>query len=655
MKPVTVSFQPRMNIEQIEIREHLRSREPFSFLDDAELEQVARSVQVSYFRAGSTVVARGARFEELHYIRSGSVEVMGRAGELQNRMGEGQIFGQLGILSGRPARHEARAEEDTLIYFIPAGVFESLLDSNADFADHVEIEERQRLRQAVERGTGKHPLLTLKAGRLVRTAPLLISASTPVQEAARRMNEQHSSAVLVYRDSHAEEREEQGGAADAKAHKPGQEEIRLAGILTDSDFRRRVVAGGLPGSTPVGEIMTGDIVGIQADQYLFEALLLMLRSDIHHLPVLDHQRPVGVLDLADVVHNETQNSLFVVRNIMQRDSVDELEDMRPSVAASFVRMVSEDANSRMIGAAMATIGRSFKQRLAELAEQQLGPPPVPYCLVALGSMARDEQLLYTDQDNALILDDSYDPGLHNDYFSQLAKFVCDGLHRAGYTYCTGDVMATNPQWRQPLSVWKQNFEQWISEPDARRLLHSSIFFDLDGVAGMTSLADELKALVAEKAAAHPAFLGCLAINARRRTPPLGFFRDFVLERSGKHANSINLKRRGTAPLVDVIRIHALAAGSLAQNSFQRLDDVIAAGFLTAGMGANLRDALEFISIVRARHQAYDAERGGAVNNNIDPETLSAFERRSLKDAFRVLANAQKFIRFRYRPVRRGQP
>src|SRR5690625_6810310 len=119
--------------------------------------------------------------------------------------------------------------------------------------------------------------------------------------------------------------------------------------------------------------MTGDIVGIQADQYLFEALLLMLRSDIHHLPVLDHQRPVGVLDLADVVHNETQNSLFVVRNIMQRNSVDELEEMRPSVAASYVRMGSEGANSRMIGAATATNGRRFKQRLAELAEQQLGP------------------------------------------------------------------------------------------------------------------------------------------------------------------------------------------------------------------------------------------------------------------------------------------
>src|SRR5690625_5808659 len=127
--------------------------------------------------------------------------------------------------------------------------------------------------------------------------------------------------------------------------------------------------------------MTGDIVGIQADQYLFEALLLMLRSDIHHLPVLDHQRPVGVLDLADVVHNETQNSLFVVRNIMQRDSVDELEDMRPSVAASFVRMVREDANSRMIGAAMATIGHSLKLRLEDLAEQQLDQLPESYLSV----------------------------------------------------------------------------------------------------------------------------------------------------------------------------------------------------------------------------------------------------------------------------------
>jgi len=328
-----------------------------------------------------------------------------------------------------------------------------------------------------------------------------------------------------------------------------------------------------------------------------------------------------------------------------------VSELRRAVAASFVRMVNEDANSHMIGAAMANIGRSFKQRLLDLGEQKLGPPPVPYCFLALGSMARDEQFLFTDQDNAMVLDDGFDPERHDDYFRELAQYVSDGLHRAGYVYCKGDIMATNEQWRQPLSAWKKRFMEWIHHPNAERLLHSSIFFDLDGVAGETGMADELKVLIAREASTDRPFLGCLAQNAQNRTPPLGFFRDFVLERGGRHERSINLKRRGSAPLVDVIRVHALAAGSTAQNAFRRLEDTVAAGYLTASMGADLRDAFEFIAVVRARHQARDVERDGEPNNNIDPETLSSFERRSLKDAFKVLSNAQKFIRFRYRPVR----
>src|SRR5699024_4011399 len=157
-------------------------------------------------------------------------------------------------------------------------------------------------------------------------------------------------------------------------------------------------------------------------------------------------------------------------------------------------------------------------------------------------------------------------------------------------------------------AWKAQFIEWIREPNAQRLLHSSIFFDLDGVAGVTSMADELKALIAAEASEQPAFLGCLAINANNRTPALGFFRDFVLEQGVRDATSIDLRRRGAAPLVGGLRVHALAAGRQSQNSCRRLEDTVAAGFLTAPMGADLRDALEFIAMVRARHQAWDAER-----------------------------------------------
>lgn len=619
-----------MEVEQIEIREHLRDREPFSFLTDEELDEVARSVEIAYFRAGADIIALGDEVTDLHYVRSGSVELFRRSGELYNRLGEGDIFGQLGLLTGRRARFPARALEDSLIYFLPGECFRALFDANPAFADFVEVEDRTRLRQAARQAATGNPLMTERAGRLVRHSPVSVPASIPVQAAAQRMTEERVTSVLVTETDDDE---------------------RLAGILTDSDLRRRVLAEGLPSDTPVGEVMSTELACVRDDQFLFEALLIMLRENVHHLPVLRRERPIGVLDLADLIHHETQNSLFVVRNIFHCNSHDEIEALRPAVSASFVRMVNEDANSHMIGSAMATIGRSFKQRLLELGEERLGPPPVPYCFLALGSMARDDQFLYTDQDNAMVLEDAFDPARHDAYFRQLAQYVSDGLHRAGYVYCKGDIMATNQQWRQPLSAWKQRFSEWIHRPNAERLLHSSIFFDLDGVAGVTSMADELKRLIAREASGERSFLGCLAINANNRTPPLGFFRNFVLERGGRHENSINLKRRGTAPLTDVIRVHALAAGSTAQNSFRRLEDTVAAGFLTASMAADLRDSLEFIAMVRARHQAFDAERGGEPNNNIDPETLSAFERRSLKDAFKVLANAQKFLRFRYRPVR----
>src|SRR5690606_19289327 len=158
-----------------------------------------------------------------------------------------------------------------------------------------------------------------------------------------------------------------------------------------------------------------------------------------------------------------------------------------------------DASAHMIGRAMAAVGRSFKQRLLELAEEHFGPPPIPYCFLALGSMARQEQLIVTDQDNALILDDSYHPEQHGASFPALGQFVSDGLARCGYGYCTGGIMASNEKWRLPLKGWKQLFTDWIERPQPESLLNASIFFDLDGVWGRTEWATQLRELIAHKA------------------------------------------------------------------------------------------------------------------------------------------------------------
>ena len=394
--------------------------------------------------------------------------------------------------------------------------------------------------------------------------------------------------------------------------------------------------------------MTTDLITLDDNAYVFEAILAMLRHNVHHLPILHRQRCTGVLALSDVVRHESQSSILLVRGILSQQSVSELTHYAAQLPAVFVRMVNEDANSHMIGSAMSVIGRSFKQRLLTLAEEKLGPPPVPYCFLALGSMARDEQLIVTDQDNGIILDNSFEADRHGAYFEELAKFVSDGLAACGYTYCTGNIMATNPDCRRTLDEWKLQFGHWIENPVPQALLNSSIFFDLDGVWGEAKLAEQLREFIATKAPANRSFLASMARNALNRTPPLGFFKGFVLEQDGEHKNSINLKRRGTAPLTDVIRVHALAVGSMAQNSFERMEDVISAKILPPGKGQDICDALEYISMVRVRHQALAIQAGEKPGNNIQPDKLSSFERRNLKEAFQVLDSAQNFIKFRYK-------
>ena len=616
-----------MQAELIDIRNHLIQHAPFDDMPEELVNQLTASIEISYVRAGTPIIETGQISTRMYYVRSGAVEIFRRSGELYNRIGEGGIFGQFGLLMRGQVRFPATALEDSLLYRIPAETFHHLFENDDNFADFVEIEDRSRLRSAVSRREKSNTLMTSRVSRLISRKTVSAPTTVRLQEAARIMTDNGVSALLLM-----------DGEGDS---------ARLTGIITDRDLRTRAITEALPSETPVSEIMTEGLITIRTSSFIFEAMLTMLHNNVHHLPVMDGHEVRGVIALADIVRYESQSSLYLVSNIYHQQEVKGLKKISNDVRDSFVRMVNEDANSHMIGSAMAGIGRSFTQRLLELGEEELGPPPVPYCFMALGSMARDEQLVVTDQDNAMILDDSFVPEEHDAYFLALAKFVSDGLAECGYTYCTGDIMATNPRWRQPLKVWRGYFTDWIENPKAEALLNSNIFFDLDGIYGHTEFAEELKTLVAEKASNSQLFLTLMARNALNRTPPLGFFRTFVLEEDGKHQKTFNLKRRGTAPLSDLIRIHALACGSRAQNSFERLKSIGKTKLILEDDLSNLRDALEFISIVRIRHQALTLEAGGEPDNNVRPEDLSPFERSHLKDAFQVVSNAQKFLRFRY--------
>ncbi|MGO2342353.1 putative nucleotidyltransferase substrate binding domain-containing protein [Vibrio litoralis] len=621
-----------MEAELQEIQNFLAQFPPFDSLPEEKLAYVANNTEIAYYRENTPIIKFGDHIKDLYMVRSGVVEIYRRKGELYNRLDEGDIFGQMGLLMNGKVRLPATATADSLIYCIPVDVFNELYETEDTFADFVEIENHARLRQALSDNKNANDLTTSKVKTLLTREAFSLDRHQTIQAAAKLMADESISALLIIDDA---------------INIDEENDNQVIGIITDRDLCTRVLAEGLDPSTEVSEVMSHELISLDHNAYIYEAMLSMLRCNVHHLPILKNKQPIGIVEVADIIRYESQNSLLLVNQIYQQQNIDDLVSISEQVKDCFVRLVHEDANSHMVGSAMAVIGRSFKQRILELAEEEYGEPPIPYCFLALGSMARDEQLIVTDQDNAIILDNSYDEALHGEYFAKLSEFVCQGLARCGYHLCTGDIMATNPMWRMTRTEWEECFADWIDNPNPKALLNSSIFFDLDGVYGRVKWAESLNGFIVRRARRNNKFLACLARNAINRTPPLGFFKGFVMEKDGRHNNSINLKRRGTAPLADLIRVHALAVGSRAQNSFERLDDIMEAGILPKGRAEDIQDAMEYISMVRIRHQALDVENEIEPDNNIEPDNMSDFERRNLKDAFQILSNAQNFLKYRY--------
>lgn len=385
-----------MQAEQVEIAQFLAQHPPFDDLPTNALNELAQQVEVAYYRSQTDILTLGQDIADLFIIRSGSVEIYRRNNELYNRLDVGGIFGQMGLLMNRKVRFPAKALEDTLVYCINFTLFNRFCDEFDGFADYFEADGNVRLRQALVEQADSNDLTTAKVKSLIHRDVVTLSTQTTIQDVAKVMTEEAVSSVLVT------------DLDKPISDDPEEDDGQIVGIITDRDIRTKVVAEGLGLDVTADKIMSTNLVLLDSNAYVFEAVLAMLRDNLHHLPVVQKRRPIGVISLSDILRYESQSSLLLVRGILAQQTIEDLAHYARQLPNVFVRMVNEDANSHMIGTAMAVIGRTFKQRLLVLAEEKYGPPPVPYCFIALGSMARDEQLIVTDQDNALILDDNYD-------------------------------------------------------------------------------------------------------------------------------------------------------------------------------------------------------------------------------------------------------
>ena len=417
------------------------------------------------------------------------------------------------------------------------------------------------------------------------------------------------------------------------------------GIVTDRDLRSRLVAEGRPPDTPVGEIASQVVRTVTARTPVFEALIEMLTAGIHHLPVIEDGRLVGMVSSNDVLELGTRSPLHLRAAIDRAASVDEVAVALDALPDAVEALLAAGTTAGDVGRVIATVTDRVQRRLLTLAFAEHGDPPGAYGWIAFGSQARREQTLHSDQDHGLLLADDLEPEA-DAWWERVAGWMVDALEHCGYARCGGGVMAVNSAWRHDVSGWREAVTDWIERPSERNILDSTIAFDLRTVTGALQVRELLAPTIAT-AADHDVFLGRLARDATHHRPPLGFFGRFAVERSGEHAGSFDVKAGVMLPITDIGRLYALARGGGEISTDERLAAAAETDQLSDELATTLRAGYELATGLRLRCHLERRRAGSLPDNWVDPEHLEGLARAQLRATFKAIRIAQQSIEQRF--------
>jgi CBS domain-containing protein len=601
-----------------DIAEFLHRHPPFDTLDEEALSNVAASAEIEFHPAGTPVLESAEATADFAYVvRRGSVELL-TGGRLFDLVGEGELFAFASLLAESPLGFVARAAEDTLVYRIPERAIRPVLERPAAVRFVAESLTRHGRLLASPDPEPPPPATGRRVGELIRAPALVCPPATPVQEAARQMVETGRSCVVT-------------DLGD-----------RL-GIVTDHDIRTRVVAAGAAPETPLSEVMTAPARTVAADTTASEALVEMLDHGVRHLPVLEpRRRLIGVIDDVDLMASE-RRAPFHLRSLIARSrDAAGVAEAATELPRTVIALYDADVPAPVISRMIASIHDTITRRLIEIAHEEVGPPPVPYSWLALGSFGRREPFPGSDVDCALAWEDGDDPGPRENMLA-LARRVLAGLSASGLTPDSRGAVASNPLFARSTLEWERAAEEWLEDPDrGRGLMLLGVVVESAAVWGASTAAERLAAAFSSLPQ-RDRTLRRLAIAALAQRPPTGFFRHFVLESSGERKGRLDIKRGGLLPIESLARWAGLAAGVSAASTRARLDAAQEARVLEADDAAVLRDAFELVFELRMEHHVGRLRAGLPPDDLIDPERLTPLTRTSLKDAFRAVARVQRGI------------
>lgn len=613
--------------------EFLKLHSPFKSMSTTNLEAIADQSSIIYKDLGQTIFSNGDQLHDCVYIiRKGEVRIISAQNELVDICTEGQIFGARAFMASEVYQASAIADPEALLLKIPIKVMRDIIAHDptvmefffGDFSSGVALRKR-KLREindhAISRSDkGGFKFLDTNYRLDDLKDPVTCSPETAINEAAQLMREHHVGSIIIVSES-----------------------LFPLGIVTDTDLRNKVVTGEVSIQSPINTIMSHPVKTVTAGLSTEEYLLKMIDLGVHHLCVtqsgLADDVLKGVISDHDLLVSRGNNAAVLIKELHTETRVEKKKKLIAQFDAHIKNLVLHNHPIHSIGQIVQSFNRILLQGiLQEELKECPGIKSSDFCWLALGSVARGEQIIRTDFDSGIVLTTENEN--HREVIKQMADRVFEKLKELGFHDDKAGIQANNEEWIMSLAQWKQKFKSWISEPTERALLNATIFFDLMPFYGATSLAEELQKHIYSTYHGNKRFTAFLAQNALQNPPPLGFFKNLVLEKSGEHKNAFDIKARAMMPLADAARLQALEHNCMfPANTISRYQRLLKVDALHAPKYEDCAVAYEIFMRARATEGLQHSHDG----RYIDPAHLTHLEKQVLKKAFDPISSIQHLI------------
>ncbi|WP_299674629.1 DUF294 nucleotidyltransferase-like domain-containing protein [uncultured Dokdonia sp.] len=622
------------------IYDFLKQFPPFQFMAKWDLIEICESAEVQYLDKDQVLFKRNTPYNSHFYIvHQGAIKLSrpsNNTDKVVDVCDEGDLLG-LRVTKEDSYRTTAIANEETIVYALPMEAFSKLTESNkvisnyliTSFASNIKdpysLEYSGQLLNEYDRDKSQN-IYNISTARFTETV-IQNNPKTSIQKAAMQM-QKHQIGCLVI----------------SKNNKP-------IGILTNRELRNVIASGEFTAATLVNDVMVSPVICGTPDINVTQAQLILLKHGISHLIITKDGSPqtdiVGILSKHDIVVSFGNSPVGLLKEIKRATRTKHLRHAWDKAMVLLKRYLDQNLPLSEILKIFGELKDALVYQTMQLSLRKMeDAPPVSFAWLALGSQGRKEQLLYTDQDNALIYANSSPENAKEvkQYFLKLANRMNKRLHKIGYDYCPADMMASNPLYCLSLSEWESQFSTWITTPTPENILLSGIFFDYTLMYGDQVLVKKLTDHISQKLENQKVLLRHMAKNALKNLPPVSFFRQFIVEHNGEHKDFFDIKHRAIAPLSDAARVLALGQGILyTKNTAERFEALAQLDTPNRELFENCSYAFKALLKFRTKRGIAQSDSGRFINL----EALTKSEKLKLKRCFKPLRDVQEVLRARY--------